>query len=252
MALAKNRVVIITGTSRGLGAALAQQLLAEHTLLIGIARTTNPDLVAKAQALGVRYHAITADLSQAEEVRATQQKLVSLIPTDAQEYWLINNAGTVDPVALCNNLDDSAAVAAALQLNIGAVISLTASFLQCTATLSADKRLLNISSGAGRRPVAGWAVYGSTKAALDFYTQTVAAEGHNIRCCSLAPGVIDTAMQAHIRDQKRDDFPGLSRFIDLHQKQQLSSAETTASSIIKYLESPKFGTQVIDDIRHYL
>lgn len=251
MSSSSQRVVVLTGASRGLGASLAQQFLAAHTLLITISRSENKPLMNAAAQLGAAHHGILADLSCPKDTINAHEQLVTLLPKQASHYRLINNAGTVDPVSLCNKLSDSTAIAQALQLNVGAVISLTATFLALIENTAADKRILNISSGAGRRPVAGWAVYGSSKAALDYYTQTLAAEDHGVRCVSLAPGVINTSMQATIREQNRDDFPDLSRFIDLHQKQQLSSADDTAAHIIKYLESPTFGDQVIDDIRHY-
>ena len=146
----------------------------------------------------MRHHGILADLSCPKDTINAHEQLVTLLPKQASHYRLINNAGTVDPVSLCNKLSDSTAIAQALQLNVGAVISLTATFLALIENTAADKRILNISSGAGRRPVAGWAVYGSSKAALDYYTQTLAAEDHGVRCVSLAPGVINTSMQATI------------------------------------------------------
>ena len=58
-------------------------------------------------------------------------------------------------------------------------------------------------------------------------------------------------MQGHIRSQSRDQFPNLSRFIDLHQQGQLSSPDDTAERIFRHLNSPAFGQHVLDDIRHY-
>ena len=69
-------------------------------------------------------------------------------------------------------------------------MSLTAAFLQ-GAPQDAQRQVLNISSGAGRKPVSGWAVYGSSKAALDFYTQTLKLENPELAVRSLAPGVVE-------------------------------------------------------------
>lgn len=135
-------------------------------------------------------------------------------------------------------------------MNVASVMSLTAAFLQ-GAPKDAQRQVLNISSGAGRKPVSGWAVYGCSKAALDFYTQTLKLENPELAVCSLAPGVIDTDMQGHIRSQSRDQLPNLSRFIDLHQQGQLSSPDDTAERILRHLNSPDFGQHVLDDIRHY-
>lgn len=252
--MSTSRVVIITGTSKGLGAALAQQVLDANTTLFAIARSNNPALEALASQHGARLHTLQADLSSADGVRQTQAWLQQQLPCDAQQYWLINNAGTVEPIAKADKLDDAQAIQQALALNVGSAIALCATFLAATEPLPhAERRILNISSGAGRRSVAGWGVYGATKAALDFYTQTLAMENHpRLRCASLAPGVIDSPMQSVIRQQDAKDFPDLPRFLSLHAEQQLSSPEDTAAQILRHLGSDAFGSTLLDDIRRYL
>ncbi|MGG4604122.1 SDR family NAD(P)-dependent oxidoreductase [Paenalcaligenes sp. Me131] len=251
--MSTQRVVIITGTSKGLGAAMAQQVLDANTTLFAIARSDNPSLAALAHQQGATLHALQADLSSAEGVQTTQEWLQHALPRTAQHYWLINNAGTVEPVAQANQLNDALAIQHALQLNVGSAIALCATLLAATDASAAERRILNISSGAGRRSVAGWGVYGATKAALDFYTQTLAMENHpRLRCASLAPGVIDSHMQSVIRQQKVSDFPDLQRFLNLHAEQQLSSPEETAAHILRHMGSDVFGSTLLDDIRRYL
>lgn len=241
-------LVFVTGASRGLGAALAQCYARPNTLLVTMSRAALPWAAQTHPSFDHRH--VQADLSTPEGARIAVEQIQGLLSTQAQRYVLINNAGTVAPVAACKNLDDSTALTTAYQLNLLSPISLCSAFLQ-HAPHKTQRQILNISSGAGRRPVAGWAVYGSTKAALDYYTQVLQQENPDLQVVSLAPGVIDTDMQAHIRSQDRDNFPDLNRFIDLHKNQQLSSAELTAQRIVAYLDSPNFGRVTIDDIRHY-
>ena len=252
--MSTQRVVIITGTSKGLGAALAQQVLDADTTLFSVARGTNPSLAATAAERGATLHSLQADLSSAAGVHLAQEWLQNALPRTAQQYWLINNAGTVEPIAQANQLDDALAIQHALQLNVGSAIALCATLLATTDTNPhAERRILNISSGAGRRSVAGWGVYGATKAALDFYTQTMAMENHpRLRCVSLAPGVIDSPMQSVIRQQQVVDFPDVQRFLNLHAEQQLSSPEDTAANILRHMGSEAFGSTLLDDIRRYL
>ena len=239
-------LTIVTGASRGLGLALARRSLHAGHGLITLAR--RPLTLDAAQ--GRHWH-LQADLTTAQGAQQAADQLMTLLPDlQAERYVLINNAGTVDPVAQAADLLDADAVARALQLNLASVVTLTAAFLH-GAPATAHRQVLNISSGAGRKPVSGWAVYGAGKAALDFYTQTLQLENPDLQACSLAPGVVDTDMQSHIRAQSRDDFPGLSRFIELHQQQQLSSPDDTAARILRYLDSPAFGRHTVDDIRHY-
>lgn len=246
------RLVIISGTSRGLGFALAQQFTNENTLLIGIARSNNSDLAAICHKTNTAYQHITADLSrpQGSEYATQQLEQILLQHPGAQQYWLINNAGTVAPIAQAHQLNDAQSIAHALQLNIGSVVSLTAAFLTHSPTTS-DRRILNISSGAGRNPIPGWGVYGATKAAIDYYSQTLTLEHPEVRTVSLAPGIIDTDMQADIRASDKNAFPNHEHFVSLHQNQQLASASFTAEKISQYLANNDFGTKTIDDIRHY-
>ncbi|MGE8546280.1 MAG: SDR family NAD(P)-dependent oxidoreductase [Alcaligenes sp.] len=244
--MAGTTLTVLSGASRGLGLALARRSLAAGHRLITLARSP----LALPAPDGAHQH-IQADLATVQGAQqASHALLQALRQAQAERFMLINNAGTVDPVAQAAELLDAQALARALQLNVASVMVLTAAFLQ-GAPAAARRQVLNISSGAGRKPVSGWAAYGTSKAALDFYTQTLQLENPTLQACSLAPGVIDTDMQAHIRSQSRDDFPGLSRFIDLHQQGQLSSPDDTAARILRYLDSPAFGRHTLDDIRHY-
>src|SRR3546814_9699314 len=97
----------------------------------------------------------------------------------------------------------------------------------------------------------GWGVYCATKAALDRYTQVLAAENSNVRSVSLAPGVVNTGMQKHIRASNPTDFPNLQRFVDMHDQGQLAEPAAVAAKILKFISSPDFGTTVLDDIRQH-
>jgi benzil reductase ((S)-benzoin forming) len=83
-----------------------------------------------------------------------------------------------------------------------------------TASVSAgDRRIVHISSGAGRTAYPGWSIYCATKAALDHHARTVVLDANRaLRICSVAPGVIDTGMQAEIRGSGEEKFPLREKF----------------------------------------
>lgn len=243
-------VVIVTGASRGLGHALALGLLKPGTHLISIARSNNTQLAEQASACGAVLQQVQADLSDPAAAQACAENIATSLPRNAQRYLLINNAGMVDPISQANDLVDARAIANAFNLNVTSVIALTAAFLRA-APATADRRILNISSGAGRNPTPGWGVYCATKAALDHYTQVVNAEGHGLRIASLAPGVIDTGMQQKIRSSDTDHFPNVERFTQMHEQGQLSSPGAVAEKILRYIAHDSFGTTVLDDIRNH-
>lgn len=243
--------IIISGASRGLGLALAQHLASSSVRLITISRNGNSDLAALCHQKKCQLDHINADLARAQGAETACLQLKELLQNDrSHSFWLINNAGMVEPIAQAHQLDNANSIAHALQLNIGSLINLCASFLAHTPD-TVDRRILNISSGAGRNPIAGWGVYGATKAAVDYFSQTLALEQPELRVVSLAPGVIDTDMQATIRSANESHFPNIERFIGLHQNQQLASAAYTAEQIARYLANDEFGNKTLDDIRHY-
>lgn len=243
-------VAIISGASRGLGAGLAFALARPGTQLLTLARTTNRELAAHALAQGCELREHTADLSDPAAAQTAARDICASLPKTARRYVLINNAGSLGPVGPGPHA--GAAISAALNLNVAAAMLLTGHFLQATAGLP-DRRILNISSGAGRYPVAGWGVYCASKAALDSYTRVVKLEqgANGARIVALAPGVIDTDMQASIRAADPADFPGLDRFTALHAQGQLPAPEDVATHILAYLERDDFGATEIDDIRQY-
>ncbi|CCH09397.1 SDR family oxidoreductase [Achromobacter xylosoxidans] len=246
-------IAILTGASRGIGAAMARGLAKPGTRLITLARREDPELAAYARSQDAQLEQLSVDLSDLAAAEAAARRICDALPRDAGRYLLINNAGTVHPVSGTDALIDGPAIAAAFNLNVTAVMLLTARFLAAVADLKADRRVLNISSGAGRNPNAGWGVYCATKAALDMYSRVVKQEqGENgARVVSLAPGIVDTDMQAAIRSSDPKSFPALAKFQDFHASGKLSSPANVASRILAYLDRDDFGTTEIDDIRNY-
>lgn len=244
-------LVIISGASRGLGEAMAQVCLKRGATVVALARNDNPGLAALAQEHGSHYHFIPADLADSAATARACAALAAAITPERQRCLLINNAGNVQPVANTADLQDGQAIAAALALNVGSVMQVCAAVLTACREHGLACRILNISSGAGRNPVAGWGVYGAAKAALDFHSRVLALEHPDVPIVALAPGVVDTGMQADIRAADLAAFPGRARFIELHERGELAPAAGTAERIIAYAERDDFGTTVIDDIRHY-
>jgi len=244
-------VAVVTGASRGLGLALARQLLSSGTSVITISRSTSPELARAAEASGARLQQLQADLSVTGDIEQAAGMMSAAMPGNAGRFLLLNNAGTVDPIAPGEKLFDASSIERAFNLNVTAMMVLTAAFLR-TAPAQADRRILNVSSGAGRKPSRGWAVYCATKAAVDHYTRVLASEHPDIRIAALAPGVTDTGMQEHIRGTSRQNFPELDRFLQLHEQGQLVDADTTARRILTHLVSDAYGHELIDDIRNYV
>jgi sepiapterin reductase len=246
-------IAVITGASRGIGAALARSLLAPGVKLITLARHADAELAAAAKAAGAELEQIQVDLSDLAAADAAAKRVAALLAPGAKRYLLVNNAGTVHPVAAAATLTDGPAIAQAFSLNVAAVMMLTAHFVQAVSGLNAVRRVMNISSGAGRNPMPGWGAYCATKAALDMYTRVLNQEQgeKGVRAVSMAPGIVDTDMQGTIRASDPKDFPALSKFQEFKASGALAQPADVAASLAAYLGRDDFGATEIDDIRNY-
>lgn len=217
----------ITGTSSGIGKALAEQLLQhEDVRVLGISRR-NPFQHE-------RFTHKRVELSLFDEI----EKIQLPITGDETELVLINNAGWVGEIAPLGKVDH-AALEESLNINLLAPMMLINHFLDATKDLDCRKVIINISSGAANYPVRGWSSYCASKAGLDMITRVVNEESPEIETYSIAPGVVDTTMQQVIRDAKPELFPDLERFKEYKESGQLISPDAVASKIIHLINHPE-------------
>ena len=246
------QLVILTGASRGMGLAMARQLLQHGHTLLCISRQPNPELEAQARAAGATLEQWPLDLAHSREAAAMLQQWLGKPGTHYASATLINNAGLLPAIAPLSALapDD---IALALRVDLEAPMVLTAAFLSATEGWGVPRKVLNISSGLGRRPMASQAVYCAAKAGMDHYTRCLALEEarkpQGARVCSLAPGVIDTDMQVQLRGADAAAFPDRARFEQLKSGGQLDSPEAAARKVLAFLQHNDFGQEPVTDVR---
>ena len=252
---------IITGTSRGLGAAMAEQLLAPGHTLLCISRGTHDMLGAKAVQNGAHLAQWPRDLADAP--RVADEVETWLRTFDARRFGeaaLINNAGVITrpgPIDACSTAELSAALRAGLE----SALLLTAAFLRATRPWQAMRqghvKVLNISSGLGRRAMAGSTPYCAAKAGMDHFSRAaaldeahrLATQGAGAKIVSLAPGVIDTDMQMQLRGADAAGFPDQGSFLNLQASGQLATPHEAAAKVLKFLRRSDFGSQPVADVR---
>ena len=248
-----NNLTIITGASRGMGLAMAQQLLAAGHDLLCISRKHNDSLGQRATQLRRRCEQWALDLGE-PETAATRLEvwLAGLDASAHSSVTLINNAGLlprIAPLAAIPALE----VAQALRVDLEAPMVLTSAFLRATSSWKATRKVLNISSGLGRRPMASQAVYCAAKAGMDLFTRCVALEEagqpNGAKVCSLAPGVIDTDMQVQLRSADASQFPDVGNFVGMKEKGALAAPADAAARILAFLARPDFGSNPVADVR---
>jgi 3-oxoacyl-[acyl-carrier protein] reductase len=192
------QVILVTGASRGIGAAAAIELAKQGARLCLSSRSAAAcsDTLEKIKNAGGDAFAASCDMSDYSAV----EKLIS----DTVERYgrvdaLLNNAGIVDPIGPLATSEPKE-WAQNISVNLLGVYHGTRAVLplflkQKTGTI------INISSGAAHGPMEGWSAYCSGKAAVYMLTRATALEtgDDGVRVFGFAPGVVDTEMQVSIR-----------------------------------------------------
>lgn len=246
---------IVTGASRGLGLGFARNIAVQGDQLIAMARQESAELAAiGANLAGYRF--IALDLAGSETVTAVADDLFgSLAGINWQGIYLINNAGLVEPIAPAGRYGD-ADLLQCLNVNLSATLQLGNAFIRHLQDRKSDKRILNISSGAGRNAYPSWSAYCTAKAGVDMYSRCVGLEQatlpHGIRIASVAPGIIDTGMQTTIRSSSPEDFPMVAQFAAYKAAGDLADADTRASDLLKLLHSDHLQFGDVLNIRDFI
>jgi benzil reductase ((S)-benzoin forming) len=230
------KILIITGGSKGIGNGIISAYLANHYHIISISRTINKELANK----GVTQ--IQLDLTHTDLIGMELSRIFSLLdPTKIERITLINNAGTLGQVNTIDNIQGET-IEKAVRLNTITPLVSSSMFIKLSKNWPAQKSIINISSGAAQKPYFGWVVYCSTKAALDMMTQTIAIEQNDVengvKIIAVAPGVVDTDMQSEIRQSNKSSFKDIDRFLALKADGALNDAETVGKEIYEIDHNP--------------
>ena len=165
---------------------------------------------------------------------------------------LINHAAALStPAPLEHQSSDE--LSRGLRVGLEAPLLLSAAFLRATAGWTLPRKLLFISSGLGRRAMAGSAAYCAIKAGMDHLARSIAMEQeahtNGAKAVSLAPGVIDTDMQVQLRGADPKLFPAGANFVALKNEGKLDSPAQAATKVLGYLARPDFGRNPVADVR---
>jgi 3-oxoacyl-[acyl-carrier protein] reductase len=227
-----SQVAIVTGASRGIGAAVARRLANDgFAVAVNYASSSKEAdaLVAELAAQGTKAIAIKADVSNADEVRAmfeaTEQQLGKI-------DVLVNNAGVLKTVPLADTSD--ALYDQTFGINVRGTFN---TLREAAARLNGGGRIINFSSTTLALNMPGYAVYNATKAAVEAFTHVFAKElrGRNITVNAVAPGPIATSL---FLDGKTEEQ--IQTFAKMPPLQRLGQPEDIAS-VVSFLAGPDAG-----------
>jgi 3-oxoacyl-[acyl-carrier protein] reductase len=217
------RVAIVTGASRGIGAAVAQRLAKDgFAVAINYASSSREAdaLVAELTAAGAKAIAVKADVSNADDVRRmfeiTEQQL-------GKVDVLVNNAGVLKTVPLADSSD--ALYDQTFDINVRGTFN---TLREAAARMNGGGRIVNFSSTTLALNMPGYAIYNATKAAVEAFTHVFAKElrGRNITVNAVAPGPIATSL---FLDGKTDEQ--IQSFAKMPPLQRLGQPDDIASVV---------------------
>ena len=231
------KIALITGTSSGIGKALAKLLLSENYLVFGYSRTN--------QIENKNFTFTKIDLSNMEEV----QKLKFPDIDVASDFLLVNNAATIGSILPIHKKTNEE-ILREYNLNIISPTLLSRKFINNYA--NNKKLLINISSGAANKPIPSWSTYCATKSGLDMLTEVIQKEKHeNLKIFSIHPGVVNTNMQEEIRRSDANFFPIKQQFIDYYNKNELFSVDFVALKIFQIIAKNEDLNEIILNLRDF-
>lgn len=234
------KVYIITGASRGLGAALVRELAAEETRLICVSRSRNTEVAASAEFKGADVYWHELDLSNTENLI---KQAPEIFPPPfkigkVEEITLFNNAATVEPIGPAGIFDVKRG-AAAIAVGLTAVTVLTSNFISAYRGLPAVKRIINITSGAADRTIEGVSIYSAVKSAVNAFTRTVgreqASEGDRVTVGAVSPGMMETNMQERLRRTGEERLPTKDFYVRSRERGEVVPPAEGAKKVLEFV-----------------
>jgi benzil reductase ((S)-benzoin forming) len=233
----------ISGTSRGIGKALAEELLKNDTnYIIGFSRTNS----IKHE----RFEFIPIDLSKPE--KAMEFRFIQIL--DAESITLVNNSGTIGHIEHVGKISNQS-ILDSFNVNIVSPAILINNFVRSYQQFASKKTVICLSSGAARYAIESWSSYCAGKAALDMYSSVAQLDQDRIkplfpvRFFAVAPGVVDTKMQEEIRQVSADSFGDVKKFINYMDNKKLLSPEEVATKLIKLMDQSDAISSTILELR---
>jgi len=221
---------VVTGASKGIGRAICLELAKAGAIVGLLARQSEAldQTTQEIRAISPNSFSVACDLADFDMVAEAATEILSRV---SQLDGLVHNAGDILPIQPLFKADPSL-WSRSMMVNLVGVQHLTQALHPVLKGVH-RARVTTISSGAAQRPLASWSAYCTAKAGLEMWTRCLAEEGasENISAVSVAPGIVDTAMQRTIRSATAGDFPLLDSFVGYHETGQLSQPGDVAEAL---------------------
>jgi len=195
--LLEGKVAIVTGASRGIGKAIAQQFIAQGAKVAFTYRNSAEAAAALEQELSAGGGTVKGFQSDAASMTDAERLVGEVVEAFGTVDIVINNAGITDDTLLMRMTEEQ--WDRVISVNLKSCFNLTKAVMR-TMLKARSGSIVNISSVVGVQGNAGQANYAASKAGILGFTKSVALElgSRNIRCNAIAPGFIETEMTAKL------------------------------------------------------
>jgi benzil reductase ((S)-benzoin forming) len=249
--VSRHPLALVTGTSSGIGEAVARELLARGWRVIGAARRVAP-------IADPGYTHLQLDLGDLTALASALDSQVAPLLSDAvSRLGLVNNAALAGLLGPIDRID-AAAMVDVYTVNAAAPVLLMGWFRR-RARHGQPFRIVNVSTGAAVMPVPGCGAYGNTKAALRMAGMILASEldaagaadsrRPDVSVLSYEPGIVDTPMQTAARTSSPEVLPSVQMFKNFAASGVLVPPAAPARAIANYLDSDGHPTWQEDRYR---
>jgi benzil reductase ((S)-benzoin forming) len=216
------RIVIITGTNKGLGKAFVDILIKkENYFIISLSRSLNE---TQRKYSKDNFHFLKTDLSSKNLVKDIT-KLDDIIGN--KPTFFINNASIIEPIVKIENISE-------LEIDNMLLVNIKSTMIITNYLLKKNKQnklcFINISSGAANKVISNWSMYCASKACVQMFFNVAQEEYKEHDFFNVDPGVMDTDMQKKLRES---DFPDLNKFKNFKKDGKLNKTLNVASEILK-------------------
>jgi len=239
-------VIIVTGASRGLGAAVARWLAKAGAAVTLVARSEEKlmAVAADVRRLGGTPHVLKADVS---DLNACHTAVETTLDHFGRIDSLVNNAGIVQPLAPVADTDPD-------DWRYNMEVNLFGPFYLVRAAIielrRRNGRIVNVSSGAATMVIDNASAYCTGKAALNHFTRVLAAEEKEVTALTVRPGVVDTGMQAVLRNETDNAMPvdRIAYYRQLKERGELEPPEIPARAIawLALFAPPDYSGKFLD------
>jgi NAD(P)-dependent dehydrogenase (short-subunit alcohol dehydrogenase family) len=231
------KTVVVTGASRGIGAAIAEVCLARG-MKLGVCARSAPSLAASDEVLTDQF-----DITDERAVDGFTEAVAARF--GEIDLW-INNAGVLDPIQPLRDVS-VADFRTHIDINLTGVFLGTRAYARHRRGVGGGGILVNISSGAAWHGYAGWGAYCAGKGGVERLTDCIALEEaeSGLRAHTIAPGVVDTDMQARIRECSPEQFPAVEQFKAMKQAEVFNSSRYVGEEILALAFDPARRTDQV-------